>query len=81
MKKYYTRASNFYYENISKSLIKNKKTIPLNGSLQISFDKIEIISRNSRKLINIKDIKKLPANLKDKVVKDIKIISQKKKLF
>jgi len=81
MKKYYTRACNFYYGNISKSLIKNKKTIPLNGSLQISFDKIEIISRNSRKLINIKDIKKLPANLKDKVVKDIKIISQKKKNF
>ena len=33
---------------------------------QISFNQIEIISRNSKKIINIKDIKKLPIFFKKK---------------
>ena len=41
MKKYYTRVCNFYYGNTSKKLIKQKKTLPLNGNPQISFDHIE----------------------------------------
>ena len=51
MKKYYTRVCNFYYGDISKKLVKQKKTLPLNGSAEISFDHIEILSRNSKKKI------------------------------
>ncbi len=67
MKKYYTRVCNFYYGNISKNLVKKKKTIPLNGDLKISFDHIEILSRKSVKKIHIKDIKKLPKNLIEQI--------------
>ena len=49
MKRYYTRACNFYYGKNSKLLLSKKKTIPLNGSGEISFDHIEIISRESKK--------------------------------
>ena len=63
MKKYYTRVCNFYYGNNSKKLIKNKKSLPLNGSLEISFDHIEILSRSSKK-IHIKELDKLPIYLK-----------------
>ena len=52
MKKYYTRVCNFYYGKKSKYLIKKKKTLPLNGSLNISFDHIEILTRNSNRLIH-----------------------------
>ena len=66
MKKYYTRVCNFYYGNISKKLIKQKKTLPLNGNIEISFDKIEILSRDLSKTIHIKEINKLPGSLKKK---------------
>ena len=69
MKKYYTRVCNFYYGSNSKSLVKKKKALPLNGNLEISFDHIEILSRNSSKLINIKEIKNLPLKLKKKLTK------------
>ena len=49
MTRYYTRACNFYYGNLSKTLIKKKKSLPLNGSNEISFDQIEVISRESKK--------------------------------
>ena len=49
MKEYYTRVCNFYYGNTSKKLIKQKKTLPLNGNKEISFNHIEIISRDSKK--------------------------------
>ena len=52
MKKYYTRVCNFYYGDISKKLIKQKKALPLNGNKEISFDQIEILSRNSKKTIH-----------------------------
>ena len=81
MKKYYTRVCNFYYGNKSVKLVSQKKTLPLNGNNQISFDQIEIISRNSKKLINIKDIKKLPIFLKKKINNDLKIIIKKNKNF
>jgi len=81
MKKYYTRVCNFYYGNKSAVLVKQKKTLPLNGNNNISFDQIEIITRNSKKLINIKDIKKLPIFLKKKIIKDLKIITRKNKNF
>jgi len=69
MKKYYTRVCNFYYGNISKKLVKQKKTLPLNGNAEISFDHIEILSRNFKKKIHIKKIKKLSKFLKNKVNK------------
>ena len=35
MKKYYTRACNFYYGINSQHLINKKKALPLNGNLKI----------------------------------------------
>ena len=49
MLRYYTRVCNFYYGNHSKRLVNQKKSIPLNGVKEISFDQIEIITRNSKK--------------------------------
>ena len=81
MKKYYTRVCNFYYGNKSVKLVNQKITLPLNGNNQISFDQIEIISRNSKKLINIKNVKKLPYFLKKKINDDLKTIIKKNKNF
>ena len=81
MKKYYTRVCNFYYGNTSKKLIEKKKTLPLNGNSEISFDHVEILSRNSKKKIHIRQIKKLSKFFKNKVNKDIKIIIKKNKNF
>tara|TARA_B110001454_G_C12710760_1_gene430637 strand:- start:142 stop:1194 length:1053 start_codon:yes stop_codon:yes gene_type:complete len=81
MKKYYTRVCNFYYGNKSTLLVSQKKTLPLKGNNQISFDQIEIISRTSKKLINIKEIKKLPISLKKKIITDIRVITKKNKNF
>ena len=78
MNKYYTRACNFYYGLTSKTYIKKKKTVPLNGYKHISFDKIEIIHRKKTKIINLKDIKKLPKKLKNKVNRDLKNIKKKR---
>ena len=80
MIRYYTRVCNFYYGSKSKTLVKKKKTIPLNGSNEISFDKIEIISRKSSKIISIEKINELPIDIKKKIKKDIKTISKKKKI-
>ena len=49
MSRYYTRVCNFYYGKISKKLVFNKKSLPLNGNNEISFDKLELISRKSKK--------------------------------
>ena len=81
MNKYYTRACNFYYGTASKTYIKKKKSIPLNGCTDISFDKIEIIDRKKTKIINLKDINKLPNKQKNKVNVDLKNIKKKKKLL
>jgi dihydropteroate synthase len=82
MIKYYTRACNFFYGSTSKSLVKNKITIPLCGDSSISFNQIEIFIKNkkkiSSKIIDIKNIKKLPATIKKKVSRDIKKITAKK---
>jgi dihydropteroate synthase len=53
MPRYYTRACNFYYGKISKSLVKDKKSLPLNGIKDISFDQIELISRNLKKKLEL----------------------------
>ena len=81
MKKYYTRVCNFYYGKESKYLLKKRKTIPLNGNSNISFDHIEILSRNSSKLIHINEIKNLPKKLKREVRKTLNSILKKKKNF
>ena len=77
MIKYYTRACNFYYGTTSKTYIKKRKSIPLNGHNYISFDKIEIIDRKKTKIINLKEISKLPNKLKNKVNRDLKNIKKK----
>ena len=76
MKKYYTRACNFFYGSNSQQLIKKKIALPLCGNTLISFNKIEIFIRGKNniksKIINIKEIKKLPRLLRLKVSKDLK---------
>ena len=86
MIKYYTRACNFYYGNLSKRLIKNKQTLPLCGDKEISFDQIEIFLKNNKKqvtskIINIKKINSLSKSMRLKVILDIKKITSKRKLF
>ena len=81
MKKYYTRVCNFYYGNNSKKLIKQKKTISLKGRQDISFDHIEILSRNSIKKIHIRDIKKENKMIREKIIKDLKVIKKTNKNF
>ena len=85
MQKYYTRACNFFYGNISKNLIKKKLSLPLCGQTSISFNQIEIFSRNkkkvSSKIINIKNIKKLPSVIRKKISSDIKKITAKRKFL
>ncbi len=80
MKKYYTRACNFYFGKTSKEKIKKKLSLPIGGDTSISFDTIEIISRTSKKKINIKNINKLPFKIKKKVSLDIKNICKNKKI-
>ena len=79
MKKYYTRACNFYYGSTSKEKIKKKLSLPLNGNSLISFDTLEIITRKSKKKIHISEIKNQSFNIKKKIKKDIKLITKKKK--
>jgi len=79
MKKYYTRACNFYYGSISKEKIKKKLSIPLNGNNLISFDTVEIITRKYKKKIHIKEIKNQSNKIKKKIKEDIKLITRKKK--
>ena len=63
MKKYYTRACNFFYGSHSKKLVKNKSSLPLCGDSSISFNQIEIFIKDKKKvnskIINIKNINKL----------------------
>tara|TARA_Y200000002_G_scaffold383094_1_gene403165 strand:+ start:1174 stop:2235 length:1062 start_codon:yes stop_codon:yes gene_type:complete len=85
MIKYYTRACNFKYGSTAKQLIKNNKALPLCGNKNISFDEIEIITRNNNKVfskkINFKKINSLSTKQKDKIKKDIKKITSKRKNF
>jgi dihydropteroate synthase len=81
MKKYYTRVCNFVYGKSSVKLVNNKKNLPLNGNKKISFGQIEIITRNSKKIIDLKDIKKLPRLLREKINQDLKTIIKKNNNF
>ena len=81
MKKYYTRVCNFFYGNSSIKLVNQKKTLPLRGNNKISFNNLEIISRDSMRRIDLKDIEKLPQLQKKKIKKDIKTIIKKNRNF
>jgi dihydropteroate synthase len=81
MRRYYTRVCNFYYGKESKVLVSKKKTLPLNNNKEISFDHIEIISRQSKKKISIKEINSLPKLLKKQIILDLKNIKLKKNNF
>ena len=70
MKKYYTRACNFYYGKSAGILIKKKAAVSLCGQKNIAFDRIEIFTRDKNKVIskviNLKDINKLNRSEKKK---------------
>jgi len=85
MIKYYTRACNFYYGSEAKNLVKNKRAFPLCGNSELAFNKLEIFTRKNNKVssktIKISDIDKLKSFQKDKVLKDLKKITFKRKNF
>ena len=85
MKKYYTRACNFFYGSNSRKLVKNKSTLPLCGDKSISFNQIEIFTKEKKKvssrIISINRINKLPQIIKKKVLQDIKKITVKRQLL
>ena len=85
MRKYYTRACNFYHGRVAKKLIQSKKALPLNDKKNIAFDTLEIFKRKKSKveshLIYFKDVKKLRKNLKSIVKQDLKKIVSKRKNF
>ena len=80
MQKYYTRACNFYFGKTSKQKIKKNLSLALNGNNSISFDSVEVISKTSKQITNIKNINKLPSEIKKKVLHDLKKICKKKKI-
>ena len=51
MKRYYTRACNFYYGNLSKELVKRKKTIPLHQIKEILTEKIDDLHKIAKALM------------------------------
>ncbi len=81
MKRYYTRACNFYYGTHSRTLVDRKKSLPLHSLKEISFDQIELITRRSKRRVSINEIKDLPNSLKKKILLDLSKITSKKKNF
>ena len=81
MKKYYTRVCNFTYGKASIELVNKKKNLPLNGNKKFSFSKIEIITRDSKRVIDVQYIKRLSKKIREKINKDLKIITKKKVNF
>ena len=80
MRKYYTRACNFYYGVNARNLIKKKLALPLCSNRDIAFNNIEILSRDKpTKLIRIKNIKNLPKKIKKIILMDLKKITSKRK--
>ncbi len=85
MKKYYTRACNFFYGFNSKQLVRKKLTLPLCGDNSISFNQIEIFIREKKKIsseiLHIKNTKKLSKILRKKIFDDLKKITAKRNFF
>ena len=84
MTKYYTRACNFFYGPDSRQLVKKKLSLPLCNDSSISFNQIELFSRNKKivknKIVDLKNIKKLPKKIKEKVIQDLKKITKLRKM-
>ncbi len=85
MTKYYTRACNFFYGHQSKKLVKQNICLPICNDRSISFNQIELFSRDKKivksKIIDLKSIKKLPKKIKKKVFQDLKKITSKRKIL
>jgi len=84
MRKYYTRACNFYYGNYARKLINGKKALPLAGNLNIAFDKVEILQRKSKgttqsNLHPINEIKNFNREKRNSINNDLKKIIEKRK--
>ena len=80
MVKYYTRACNFTY-NFQKNIKpKNAYQLSLHSNKCIYFDSLEVITRKSKKIIKLKEIRKIKNKiLKKKILSDLKKITKKKK--
>ena len=77
MRKYYTRPCNFYYGNYAKKLINNKKALSLAGNKNIAFDKLEILCRKKRRIVqsntySIHEIGALKKEIKSIINTDLK---------
>ena len=85
MRKYYTRACNFYHGRVAEKLVRSKKALPLNGKKNLAFDNVEIFIRDKHKvkskLIHFKDVNKLSKRAKKTINKDLKKIISKRKNF
>ena len=81
MKKYYTRACNFFYGSVSRKLVKKKLALPLCGNSSISFNQIEIFAKDKKKIsssiINIENINKLSFDMKKRLRETSKKLLQK----
>ena len=84
MRKYYTRPCNFYYGNYAKTLIQNKKALPLGGNLTVAFDQLEIFQRKKKgnitsNICKIREITSLNKDIAAVIKNDLKKITLKKK--
>ncbi len=83
MRKYYTRACNFYYGETAKDLILDKKALPLNSRKDLAFDQIEIFQRKTNQITksnfySIAEIKNFDGQMLLEVNEDIKNITLEK---
>ena len=78
MKRYYTRACNFTFSK--KKLNLTSKRYFLHGNKNITFDTIEIISRNYIRKIKLESLKLLNKKIRNSIYKDLKNITKKKKI-
>jgi dihydropteroate synthase len=85
MTKYYTRACNFFYGHKSRQLVKKNQAFPLCNNNSISFNQIELLSRDKKtiksRVIDIKSINKLPSKIKKKVNQDLEKITRKREFL
>ena len=85
MKKYYTRACNFFYGSEARLLINKNKAIPLCGNRNIAFNNIEVFIRDNKKIssktYSLNQIHLLTPDVRKKVKKDLKTISRKRSDF
>ena len=85
MTKYYTRACNFFYGHVSRQLVKKKLALPLCNNSSISFNQIELFSRNKKiiksKIVDLKSVKQLPKKIKLKITQDLKKITSKREFL